>query len=269
MEKQYLDGIDVVYWINLDRAKDRKEHMEKNVINDDIFKDKEVIRLKAIDYKDKNLDKYLSINIHNRVSNKEYACLASHLEAIRTFSKTDHKNALIFEDDVSLDYKKYWTKTMQEIINGAPKDWGIIKLYIHPTRKMKSNYVLWKAKCIYSKDGEFQTIADWGSIGYIINNKAAKKFVNQLYKNGKYHLPDNSFHVADYLIYDMIKTYAFKYPYFCTRKNNTTYIQTDDCKKKNRDHFAFMKYTQRKLKDREKMLKQHKNKTMKNHKNEK
>ena len=48
MKKQYLDGIDVVYWINLDRAKDRKEHMEKNVINDEIFEDKKVIRLKPL-----------------------------------------------------------------------------------------------------------------------------------------------------------------------------------------------------------------------------
>jgi GR25 family glycosyltransferase involved in LPS biosynthesis len=267
MEKQYLDGIDVVYWINLDRAKDRKEHMEKNVINDEVFKDKKVIRLKAIDYKDKNLDKYLTVNLHNKVTNKEYACLTSHLEAIRAFSKTDCKNALIFEDDVSLDYKKYWTKTMQEIINGAPKDWGIIKLYIHPTRKLKSDYVLWKAKCIYNENGDFQTVADWGCAAYLINNKAANKFINQLYKHGKYKLPDNSFHVSDYLIYDSIKTYTYKYPYFSTRKKNKTYIQTDDCKEKNKKHFGFLRRTQKMLNDREKMLKQHKNKTMRNHKN--
>jgi len=29
MNKKYLDGIDVIYWINLDRATDRKIKMEK------------------------------------------------------------------------------------------------------------------------------------------------------------------------------------------------------------------------------------------------
>jgi GR25 family glycosyltransferase involved in LPS biosynthesis len=262
MEGNYLDGIDVVYWINLDRAKDRQEHMEKNVLNDEIFKDKKVIRSSAIDYKDNNLDKYLKFNVHGRVSNKEYACLVSHLATINAFSKTNYKNALIFEDDASLDYKKYWTKSIEKIMNAAPKNWEIIKLYIHPKYEVKSLYKLWKPKCIY-KNGEFDTLADWGCIAYIINNKAAKKLMDKLYVNGKYNLPDNTVHVSDYLIFDYCKTYTYKYPYFCTRAKNKTYVQVEDCKKKNAKHFSFLKKSEKILKDREKMLKKHKNKTMK------
>ena len=52
--KDYLDGIDIIYWINLDRAKDRQHHMNK-IFKDNIFKNKKIIRNKAIDYKDKKL----------------------------------------------------------------------------------------------------------------------------------------------------------------------------------------------------------------------
>jgi GR25 family glycosyltransferase involved in LPS biosynthesis len=263
MEKQYLDGIDVVYWINLDRAKDRREHMEKNVIIDEIFDDKKVIRLKAIDYKDKNLDKYLKVNVHNKVTNKEYACLASHLEAIRAFSKTDYKNALIFEDDVSLDYKKYWTKTIQEIINGAPKNWEILKVCVSPQYKLQSLYTLWKAKSLY-KNGTFQNYADWSCAAYIINNKAANKFMNQLYKHGKYQLPDNSFHVADFLIYDMLTTYTYKYPFFTIRKNNISYIQiVNNCKDVKKKAFENRSRNKRMSRKQELFMKKHKAKTMK------
>ena len=58
----------------------------------------------------------------------EFACLLSHLETIRRFSETDKKIALIFEDDVSLDYVKYWNKSICNIIKNAPSDWEILML---------------------------------------------------------------------------------------------------------------------------------------------
>jgi len=49
-------------------------------------------------------------NLNRQRTDNEYAILYSHLNAIRTFSTTNFKNALIFEDDLSLEYKKYWKK---------------------------------------------------------------------------------------------------------------------------------------------------------------
>jgi len=72
------------------------------------------------------LENVLSIN--HRVTEKEYACLASHLDVIRMFSKSKYETALILEDDVSLDLKPYWRKPIQQVIEEAPKDWDILKL---------------------------------------------------------------------------------------------------------------------------------------------
>ena len=53
-DKDYLDGIDVIYWINLDKAKDRYKHMT-DLFKDEIFKNKKIIRKRAVDYTENNL----------------------------------------------------------------------------------------------------------------------------------------------------------------------------------------------------------------------
>jgi GR25 family glycosyltransferase involved in LPS biosynthesis len=266
MEKDYLDGIDVIYWINLDRAKDRYKHMT-DLFKDDIFKNKKIIRKKAVDYTEKNLATMLDASSF-RQTEQEYACLLSHLETIRLFSETNYKTALIFEDDVSLDFKPYWVKTIQEVIDGAPKDWDILKLYITPTRvnKYKKLYTLWedKSKLLYigkkfkntvsKKDSEL----DFGCSAYMINNKAAKKFIKNIYHNKKYVLDDClKLHVSDYLIYKLLKTYVYKYPYFIFRKKNISYIQVNKPKSDNKLSEQGYKIV--------KILKSYKNKQTKKH----
>jgi GR25 family glycosyltransferase involved in LPS biosynthesis len=40
----------------------------------------------------------------------EYACLLSHLTTIKTFNESEYEIAMIMEDDVSMDFIKYWKK---------------------------------------------------------------------------------------------------------------------------------------------------------------
>jgi GR25 family glycosyltransferase involved in LPS biosynthesis len=243
-EKDYLDGIDVIYWINLDRAKDRHKHMT-DLFKDEIFKNKKIIRKKAVDYTEKNLANMM-VTSDLRQTEQEYACLLSHLETIRLFSETNYKTALILEDDISLDFKQYWVKTIQEVIDGAPKDWDILKLYIKPTTidKYKKLYTLWDAKIRVNYIGKkFKNTVpkqkiienDYGCVAYLINNKAAKKFIKNIYHNKKYVLADClKLHVSDYMIYKLLKTYVYKYPYFIFRKKNVSYIEVNKPKYDNK-----------------------------------
>jgi GR25 family glycosyltransferase involved in LPS biosynthesis len=274
MSVDYLDGIDVIYWINLNRAKDRKKHME-NIFKDEIFKNKKIIRIKAIDYKKKNLTKYFTSSSIS-LTEPEYACLLSHLETIRIFSESNYENALIFEDDLSIDYKKYWTKTLKQIMDEAPKDWEILKLFsFHECNEYKNEYTEWSKsiKHGYNKYNKLRTEADWGTPSYIINKKAAKKFIHEIYHNKKYVLKDTYKgdilkHVADYLIYKMLKTYIYKYSYFSLRDNNDTYIQDFNKKKEPVKKQKEKKQTIKNLtKKREIMLEKHKNKYNKTIKN--
>ena len=215
-------------WLNLDRSPDRRTHMEQ-MLTDPIFNNMKKTRISAIDGKDPmNLGKYLLVQ-RKTMSACEYGCTLSHLEAIKQFyyntitqtDKTDqianNPYALILEDDVCLDFKPYWKKTLNEIIEEAPKDWEIIQLtYIMLVKEPTHLYEEWtthKHLC--------------STAAYIINFETASKIINKLYKNGKWVLPNNQLQHADRLLYSLGKTYTYKDCPFIYRTENDSLIHAD------------------------------------------
>ena len=235
---KYLDGVDIVYWINLERAKERKKNMEQ-LFTDPVFQGIETKRIQAYDAKKGNVrSKFVftpdMTSRNNFVTDTEYACLYSNLESIREFSKKDKKVALILEDDVTLEYKKYWMKSIKTIIQKAPKDWEIIKLC--SSNKVTKLYTLWKPWQIKQKMSDCGLSdgwnANWCTYAYLINHKGANKLIKELYHHHKYVLSNEYIHVADVIIYQQLKTYTYKYPYFTNRHNNNTYIGNNNSKKR-------------------------------------
>ncbi len=237
MNQNYLDGVDIIYWINLNRATDRRKKMEK-ILEDPIFNKIKKVRISGLDAKYKNprtkfVTNITDLNHMNRtVNDSQYAILYSHLETIRTFSNTNYENALIFEDDLSLDYKKYWKKSIQDIIKNAPSDWEIIKLSQYGSKIFNQLYTLWEPfvtsmpKNTHDTKFKWRThllMGDWLAHGYVINNKAAKKLIHSIYKNNKYVLSNEFYHVSDAFIFQSLKTYIYKYPYFTYNDNNISY----------------------------------------------
>ena len=238
----YLDGIDIVYWINLDRAKDRKKNMEQ-LFTDPVFQGIETKRIQAYDAKKGNARSKFVLtpdmtSRNNFVTDTEYACLYSNLESIREFSQTtDKKVALILEDDVTLEYKKYWMKSIKNIIQNAPKDWEVIKL-CSANQKLTKLYTLWEpwqvkqemTDCGCGLKSGWE--ANWCTYAYLINHKGANKIIKELYHHNKYVLNNEYIHVADVVVYQLLKTYIYKYPYFTNRHNNNTYIGMNSNSKK-------------------------------------
>ena len=216
-----MEGIDAIYWINLDRAKDRRTHMNK-VLTDKRFDTIPKIRFPAFDSKKIDLNDYFRmkkdiLSVNFRVTKNEYACLLSHLETIRAFANSVYSIALILEDDVVLHKK---TDTIQDVLKNAPKDWEIIRLSSNRfiKRPITKKYRTFAIKCD-SID------ADWGAQAYLITKNAAKKIIHELY-NKKYTLHNDTFHVSDYLLFNKLKTYTYKQNFFKIRKNNVSYIKT-------------------------------------------
>jgi GR25 family glycosyltransferase involved in LPS biosynthesis len=207
-----------LYYINLDRSTIRRKHIE-NVLKDSIFDNMNKIRISAVDGKTDNLGKYMKVDNY-KMMNTEYGCTLSHLEAIRQFSQSTNNPkscALILEDDVCLDFKSYWKKTLEEIIEESPKDWEIIQLtYImlgnEPTEQYEFN-LPFKNLC--------------STAAYIINNCAAKRMMNEIYKNGKFHLHENIRHQADCYLYEYFKTYTYKDCPFIYRTENDSLIHPE------------------------------------------
>jgi GR25 family glycosyltransferase involved in LPS biosynthesis len=215
--ENHLNGIDVVYWINLDRSPERRENMEK-MFKDNAFSGIPQKRISAVDgnNEDKVYDLFTVYNYN--VGPKEYACTLSHLNAIKQFNESNHDIALILEDDCTLELKKYWKKSIREIMQNAPSDWEIIMLnYVilpgndHPFLKWDNDY-----------GSDYTEVLPSATLSYIINKKGSNKIIKM--KDNKYVINDNIHHVADSYIYKSAKTYCYKYPMFIYPKDNDSYI---------------------------------------------
>lgn len=220
--KDYLDGIDVIYWINLDRSPERRVQME-TILETPAFNGIPNQRISAFDGKKNPKIIYSKLNIPSpkKQSDTEYACLLSHLEAIRTFNESNHETALIFEDDVTLEFKKYWTNTVSQIIENAPADWEILLLsYIY---KGESNqFYTWEK----NTDDYDRATNYYSGISYLINKRGSSKIM-KTYHNGVYTLDKNTHHVADSHLYELTNSYAYKYPMFIYKTNNNSTIHMD------------------------------------------
>ena len=204
----YLEGIDVIYWINLDRSLDRQKRMKK-MFKDPVFKGKKIIRISAVDGKAPNIDQVLNANFDGMQPEKftkiEYACTLSHLNAIKQFSNSNSETALIMEDDMTLDFKPYWKKSVKQIMDEAPNNWEIIQLcYITNSGIPFENYTKYN-------NGNF---ASGGA--YILNKK---KIINNLTL-----LPRDISHEADHYLFSRFNTYTYKYPMFIYGTNEISTI---------------------------------------------
>ena len=210
----YLDGIEVIYWINLDRSTDRRERMEK-LLTDSSFDGIPTERIPAFDGKTnaKGIFDKLLIN-KKTMTNSEYGCLLSHLETIRKFDESDYNIALILEDDATLEFKKYWNKTVVSIMKDAPPDWDIILLCFITVENIDLNETT-NYEIAYHKY--------YSSMSYLINKNGSRKLMANFSKN-KYNIISSYAEPADSYLCKITNAYAYKYPMFIYKTQNSSTI---------------------------------------------
>jgi GR25 family glycosyltransferase involved in LPS biosynthesis len=188
--------------------------MEK-LFQDDAFKNIPNERIIAIDGNNADFvyDKFKAINYNT--GQKEYACLLSHLNAIKKFNESNYDIALILEDDCTLELKQYWKKTVREIMKNAPNDWEVIMLNYIILSDNEHPFINW------NNSPDYIDTHTSGCLSYLINKKGSNKIIK--IEENKYLLEDIH-HVSDYYIYKIAKTYCYKYPMFIYPKENTSYI---------------------------------------------
>jgi hypothetical protein len=100
-----------IYWINLDRRPDRKEHMEHLLCNNK----ENHFRIQAVDYQN-NFYPYTVIR-HPNLNAGEHGCSSSHIKALAYFLETsEDKYCFIAEDDLSNEYSDYWQEKHYEYL---------------------------------------------------------------------------------------------------------------------------------------------------------
>ena len=209
------------YYINLENATDRRKQIELQ------FKENDVSfhRVEAFLYNN-NDPKMIK-------GDKENACCRSHIKAIFEFVMNSNDDyALICEDDLTFEFKKYWKLTPDEVAKNAPSDYGIIQLAVIFARINKCKET-WDNQNTYFKWG---TVRDVGScLAYIINRKCANELIsfylkhcNNIYNRQIFTTADGTNGIYGFVNkFTNFTTYTYKYPMFIYPDNNNT--QLDNC----------------------------------------
>lgn len=176
-------GLVGIYYINMDKSKDRRVHMEKQLFKQGLVG----IRQSGIDGKQINLEEYKfflkKFNNHfvkrpDRIGH--LGCFLSHLEIYKNFLKTDKPYCLVLEDDVS-----FLTNSFKKVLNDTiykfkSKNWDIILFGYHIdqdwNKKHKENN-----KDLFLKDDIIHNINYFTGLHcYLINRRTAIKLLKKL-----------------------------------------------------------------------------------------
>lgn len=197
-----------IYWINLDRRPDRKEHMEKILVNNK----ENSFRIQAIDYKN-NFYPY-TVMQHPKLNGGEHGCTCSHIKALHYFLTTSTDDfCFIAEDDLTNDYSQYWDQEHRELLQNG--DYEILQL--QTTTDLYNN-----------NEGTMtpENVQSNGTTIYRINKNIAEKIINNHYDNTSLtiNLSNHNNPVTDNFIWTFGHTYLlpmFSYVDACDSDTNT------------------------------------------------
>lgn len=183
-----LDGLPKIYYINLDDAVERNQHMiemfEKyNITNFERYEAKRFEESK-----------------HNMLSLSQYGCLMSHLEVCRLIANSNDKYAIVFEDDVDISTIDKWNFTWNDFMSKTP-EFDVLQLH---------RYQPFEFTDVKLKKWERY---DHSNTAYIITKRYAKALIGMFDRNrGSIHrfrsFDRKTGPVADSVIYSSKETYS-------------------------------------------------------------
>lgn len=218
-----------IYYINLERSEDRRLSAEEALksISDDI------VRVNAVDFTEPVINNYVYNN------KRLIACTLSHLKAIEIFFESKDEYAMICEDDITLEYMKYWRKSINQVVKEAPSDWEILQLSAISTNLKPFKYIYQPRSkgLIYS------------ALAYIINQRGAQKLLLKFKPiNSNINLPIPTKNInkplastlskkvvikqpvdvsPDIILFDSVITYAYFRPFFTYNDNFKSLVRPE------------------------------------------
>ena len=197
-----------IYYINLDRSKDRRKYIEGIA---EKYSISNVNRISAIDGKKiKRSDYY--IRGYSMFTNSELACLLSHIEAIRTSYYNNDPYSIIMEDDTGFGLLSNINYNIKDIIDNAPSNWEYINLCpLNPLIKFSATKYI-----------PIKRLNGLGASTYIINRKGMKKILDTLLPDDKIKIDANICKTdslySDVIIPLLLNTYSYRDEIFYQNK---------------------------------------------------
>jgi glycosyl transferase family 25 len=174
-----------IYYINMDKSKDRLIHMKKQLKEQDLIGIRQNgIDGKKIDLYDKKYKFFLRNLKTHFIKNPDrighLGCFLSHLDIYRKFLNSPKKYCLILEDDTSFLTKNFKIELNNSIKRFSTSNWDIILFGYHIdqdwNKKHKNNN-----RDLFLKDNIIHNINYFTGLHcYLINRFSAKKILKKL-----------------------------------------------------------------------------------------
>jgi GR25 family glycosyltransferase involved in LPS biosynthesis len=202
INKNNINKVDKMLWINLERSQTRKIYME-NILSSINIDNQRINAIDGNEMKD--------FNYTHNISNSEIGCLLSHIKAISSLKDINGDYFMICEDDIVLNNSKLFDKTLEDIIKEAPP-FDILLLQKITFQIVNDKYIKW-SDSIY------------GTSCYIITKEGRDKLLNEIanYYDDKINIY-KTVEEADKFIYRHLNTLVYKYNFITTKDDQDSTI---------------------------------------------
>lgn len=158
------DIIDAVYYINLEKRKDRKKAFLNRATN---INHHNIIRVEAVDGQLLNTDNWIG-------TAGSLGVRQSHINLLKKASENKHHHFLAFEDDVIIPYD--FSKKLLNTLAHVPNDWDMIYLYAenHVIQPVHINKYIVKLQCTL------------GLVAVLYNSKKINFIIDSIQNEQKY-----------------------------------------------------------------------------------
>lgn len=183
-----------IFYINLDKDVNRRDFMEQQLfkLSAQYYRVRGIVGKNIKNLREDTVDGISFINDYPELRDGELGCTLSHILAISTAWKKQIPVALICEDDCSFDTCGITTNIL-EVVNNAPKDWGILQLF---TGGLKRNQITPETSYILFESSS----TTWSNAAYLINQKGMWEILSRIGYPLK--LSPNSEGIPDYGVAD-------------------------------------------------------------------
>ena len=206
-----MENLDYIFFINLERRPDRKEHFLKQCVKHDLPFEK-IIRFDAIDgttyeFEERHYKMFEDATYINKpFAKKIMGNQLSHYHILKHMVKEGYQNILVLQDDAV--FRPDFVSYLENIMKNIPHDAQIINIGLHKFAA-EATFVPWD----FSDPTEDEYIIEkpvndsvcyWNrninpcSLAYIVTTRGAKKLVEYFDKVGFKEATDRNFN--DYLV---------------------------------------------------------------------
>lgn len=165
--------IEKIYVINLDRRKDRLEHIKRDCKNANInFERFSAVNGKELNKHQEYIDKY--IDTSKNLKNGQIGCALSHIKIWEDIVKNGYSNTVILEDDGFIPNN--FNTVLKNSLNSLPKKWDLVSFNCSWCQATAYNKYLYKLN------------TNICTLSYLVSNEGARKLLH-LFSKKKMGLP--------------------------------------------------------------------------------